>query len=145
MSALKRTSVQALLIAFTLWPLVHIGLVKGWNVNPWKLAGWGMYSAPQIPADVRISCFTPDEVGIYPLRILPPELQALRHEFLRARLGLGRFAEPRELAQAILDRYPAIDGVSIEVAQPVLNRRTGMVEEETTTYEYRRRQSTRGE
>jgi len=138
LSAFKQSSVHAVLIAFALWPLAHIGLVKARDVNPWKLAGWGMYSAPQIPAKVRISCFTPDDVGVYPLRTLPPELETARYEFLRARLGLGQLAEPRELAQAILDRYSTIDGVSIEVAQPVLNPRTGIVFEEITTYEYRR-------
>ena len=138
MSALKRSSVHAVLIAFALWPLAHIGLVKAWDVNPWKLGGWGMYSAPQIPADARIFCFTPDDVGIYPLRTLPPELEKAQYEFLQARLGLGRLAKPRELAQAILDRYPSIDGVSIEVVQPSLNPRTGIVDEKITTYEYRR-------
>ena len=138
MSAFKRSAVHAGLIAFALWPAAHIGLVKVWDVNPWKLAGWGMYSAPQIPAELRISCFTPDEVGIYPLRTLPPELEAARHQFLRTRLGIGRLAKPTALARALLDHYPAIDGVSIEVVQPVLNHRTGFVEEHTATYEYRR-------
>ena len=138
MSVLKRSVVHAGLIVFALWPAAHIGLVKTWEVNPWKLAGWGMYSAPQIPAELRISCFTPDEVGVYPLTALPAELEATRYEFLRARLGLGSLSRPTRLARALLDRYPAIDGVSIEVVQPVLNRRTGLVEERTTTYEYRR-------
>ena len=31
--------VHAGLIVFALWPAVHIGLVKTWGVNPWKLAG----------------------------------------------------------------------------------------------------------
>ncbi len=126
------------LIVFALWPAAHIGLVKLWDVNPWKLAGWGMYPAPQMPAELRISCFTPDNVGVYPLRTLPPELEAAQHDFLRARLGLGRLARPRALARALLDYYPGIDGVSIEVAQPVLNRRSGLVEERAATYEYRR-------
>jgi len=138
LSALRRSVVHAGLIVFALWPAVHIGLVKTWGVNPWKLAGWGMYSAPQIPAELRISCFTPDEVGVYPLRVLAPELEATRHAFLRARLGLGSLARPTGLARALLDHYPAIDGVSIEVAQPVLNPRTGVIAERTTTYEYRR-------
>jgi hypothetical protein len=97
-----------------------------------------MYSAPQIPPDLRIACFTPDEVGVYPLNVLTPELEATRHAFLRARLGLGSLARPTGLARALLDHYPAIDGVSIEVVQPVVNRRTGVVIERTTTYEYRR-------
>jgi hypothetical protein len=138
LSALKRSVVHAGLIVFALWPAAHIGLVKAWGVNPWKLAGWGMYSAPQIPPDLRISCFTPDEMGVYPLNVLAPELEATRHAFLRTRLGLGSLVRPTGLARALLDHCPAIDGVSIEVVQPVVNRRTGVIAERTTTYEYRR-------
>ena len=132
MSARKRAWVHGALILFALWPAVHIGLVKAWDVNPWKLAGWGMYSAPQIPAEVRI------QVGASPLEELPAELEAERYAFLRARLGLGDLARPAKLARALLDRDPALDGVSIEVVQPVLNRHTGIVEERRTTYAYRR-------
>ena len=74
MSRWKRVLLQAGLVAFALWPAVHIGLVKGYDLNPWKLAGWGMYSAPQIPCHVRVSAFTPDEVGVYPLRTILPEV-----------------------------------------------------------------------
>ena len=138
MSGRKRSAVHAGLILFALWPAVHIGLVRVWEVNPWKLAGWGMYAAPQIPAELRVSCFTPDAVGVYPLRTLAPELEALRDAYLRRRLGLGRLARPGRLARALLDYYPAIDGLSIVVVQPVVNRRTGYIEERTTAYAYRR-------
>ena len=132
MSARKRAWVHGALILFALWPAVHMALVKRWGVNPWKLAGWGMYSAPQIPAELRI------QAGASPLEELPAELEATQYAFLRARLGLGDLARPKKLARALLDRDPAIDHVSIEVVQPVLNRRTGIIEEHRTTYAYRR-------
>ena len=136
MSGRKRSAVHAGLILFALWPAVHIGLVRVWEVNPWKLAGWGMYAAPQIPAELRVSCFTPDAVGVYPLRSLPAELEVLEHAFLRSRLGLGQLVQPTALARALLAHYPAIDGVSIEVVQPVLNPHSGFVEDRTTSYVY---------
>ena len=132
MSARKRAWVHGALILFALWPAVHIGLVKRWGVNPWKLAGWGMYAAPQIPAELRI------QAGALPLEELPAELDTTRYAFLRARLGLGELARPKKLARALLNHDPAIDHVSIEVVQPVLNPRTGLVEERRTTYAYRR-------
>jgi len=138
LSKLKQIVVYAGLVLLTLWPLFHIGLVKRYDVNAWKLAGWGMYSVPQIPADVRILCHTPDDVGTYPLRTLRPEMEPLLHEFRLGRLGLGTLVEPDRLARSLLDYYPAIDGVSIVVVQPVLNRRTGMIEDESTTYDYDR-------
>mgnify|MGYP001616078877 CR=1 FL=1 len=43
----KTTVVAGALAALTLWPLVHLWLVARYDVSPWKLAGWGMYSAPR--------------------------------------------------------------------------------------------------
>jgi hypothetical protein len=138
LSKFKQIVVYSGLVLLTLWPLFHVGLVKRYDVNAWKLAGWGMYSVPQIPADVRILCHTPDDVGTYPLRTIRPELEPAMLEFRVARLGLGALVEPDRLARALLEYYTAIDGVSVVVVQPVLNRRTGMIEDEFTTYDYDR-------
>jgi hypothetical protein len=138
LSGFKRIVLYVGLLVFTIWPVAQIGLVKRHDVNPWKLAGWGMYSAPQLPGDVRVLCHTPDAVGTYELRTIQPELQPVLLSFLQRRLGLGRLAEPDELARALFDFYPAIDGVSIDVLQPVLDRHTGMIVEETSTYSFPR-------
>ena len=138
MSTSKRIAVYAFLVAFTLWPLVHIGLVKRYDVNPWKLAGWGMYSAPQLPSYMRIVCLTPDEVGRYELSSVRPALEPAFERFLLMRRDLGRLVEPDAFARALLDHYSAIDGVEIVVVEPFLDRRTGMIEERSETYEYRR-------
>ena len=39
---------NGLRVVMTIWPLAHIGLVFAYDVSPWKLAGWGMYSAPRM-------------------------------------------------------------------------------------------------
>jgi hypothetical protein len=130
--------VYAFLLAFALWPLVHIGLVKRYDVNPWKLAGWGMYSAPQLPAWLQLSALTSDSVGVYELQTIQPALQPAVDDFLRRRRGLRQLVVPDSLAQETLDYYPGIDGVRIVVVQPFLNPHNGMIEERTTTYEYRR-------
>jgi hypothetical protein len=134
----KRRAVLALLWAVGLWPALHVGLSFAVGLNPWKLAGWGMYAAPQIPATLRIVAHTPDEVGTYELRTLQPELQPVAERFLRSRLGLGRLIEPRELGAALLELYPAVDGFTIEVVQPVLRRGSAMIEERTWSYRYDR-------
>ena len=138
MSRLKRNLVHAALVVFTAWPVIHLGLVKRYDVNPWKLAGWGMYSAPQLPSYVQITCLTPDSVGSYELRSLRADLEAELQKFLLLRRHLGRLVEPDEFARALLDYYPTIDGVDIAVLEPVLNPGTGMIEEQSATYEYRR-------
>ena len=139
MTRFKRTVVHAALILFTVWPAVHIGLVERYDLNPWKLAGWGMYSAPQLACDVRVFCFTPDRVGTYELTTIQPEFDPLLLEFLRRRRSLGELTRPDRFAQSLLDYFPAVDGLSIVVVQPVLNPRSGMIEEKTKAYDYFRR------
>jgi len=134
----KRKLLQAGLILFALWPLLQIGLVLQFQVNPWKLAGWGMYSAPQFPAELRVEARVPGEAGVFELRTRPEALQATELRFLERRLGLGRLARPDELGQALLDHYPPIDGVTIEVRQPALDPVSGMVVESQVRYEFPR-------
>ena len=50
----KLKLLRVVLVALTIWPLLHLCLVEAFDVNPWKLAGWGMYSAPQLPGHLRI-------------------------------------------------------------------------------------------
>ena len=138
MSSWKRRLVHVALACFTLWPLAHMGLVRGWGVNPWKLAGWGMYSAPQIPAELRLFGMTPDAIGEYEIHDLPDEVEPFAARFLRSRLGLGRLARPDALAEGLLDAWPAITGVRVEVIQPVLEPKSGIVRDVSNAYEYRR-------
>ncbi len=136
MSRRKRVAIDLLLLAFALWPLAQIGLSLGYEVNPWKLGGWGMYAAPQIPAHVRVWCLDGGDVGVCPFETLPPDLDPALQEFLRLRLALGRLARPDGLAAALLAGYPELREVRIEVLQPFLDRATARIEERSTTYEY---------
>ena len=43
---LKRRLTAFFILAFALWPAVHYGLVLRFDVDPWKLFGWAMYSVP---------------------------------------------------------------------------------------------------
>jgi len=138
LSRLKRNIVHAALVALAFWPVIHIGLVERYDLNAWKLAGWGMYSAPQFPARVQLLGLTSDEVGSYELGTVRPALEPEFSRFLRLRHGLRELVEPDALARALLDYYSAIDGVEIVVVQPVLDRRSGMIEETSTAYRYRR-------
>jgi len=138
LSRVKRTFVHALLIAFTLWPAVHMTLVRVYGVNPWKLGGWGMYAAPQLQPSVHVFGLTADDVGVYELRTMPSELQPAVERFLDRRRALGDLASPDALAGELLGHYRAIDGVRLQVRQPVLERRSGMIRETIRTFEYPR-------
>ena len=88
MSRGKTIAVITALAVFTLWPAVQIGLSFAYDVNPWKLASWGMYAAPQIPSWLRVHVLTPDEIGSYELRSLSAEHTALADAFLARHRGL---------------------------------------------------------
>jgi len=134
----KQRVVLGGLLAFTLWPVVHIALVKVYDVNPWKLAGWGMYSAPQLQPHMRVFGLTPDDVGVYELSTAPAEVVPVLDDFLERRRVLRNLVRPDDVAGALLDAYSAIDGVRLVVVQPTLNRRTGMIEGVETAYDYSR-------
>lgn len=138
MSRLKRSLVYAGLIGLAVWPALHIALVVEYGVNPWKLAGWGMYSAPQIAPEVRLFGLASGAGGRYELGTVPSALAPAVLDFRRSRLGLGELARPDALAAAMLDYYSAIDGVAIVVVQPVLDPGSNLIEDRSTTYEYER-------
>ena len=128
--------VNVALALLAAWPLLHIALVRAYDVNPWKLAGWGMYAAPQLDPVVHVECLTPDEVGRYELGTVLPDWEREFNDFVRRRRGLGQLAKPDALGRKLLQLYPAILGVEITVERPSLNRRTGMIESKSTTYHY---------
>jgi hypothetical protein len=134
-----RVAVNVTLALLAAWPLVQIALVRAYDVNPWKLAGWGMYAAPQLDPIVHLECLTPDEVGRYELGTVLPDWEREFDDFVRRRRGLGRLVRPDALGLKLLELYPAILGVEITVERPWLNRRTGMIESRSTTYRYGRR------
>ena len=45
---MKRVITGMGLTLFTLWPLLHRVLVVQYEVNPWKLCGWAMYTSPKV-------------------------------------------------------------------------------------------------
>ena len=138
MKALRIKLLGAALAFLTVWPAVHIALTRTHGINPWKLAGWGMYSAPQLPVGIGVTGLTTDAVGRYELESLPLVLQPELVRFVRLRRNLGRLVEPKRLGRALLDHYTAIDGIEIEVVHLVLDRRTARLRETSERYRYLR-------
>jgi len=140
LNAFKRNAVRTALIAFAVWPLLHIGLIRAYDLNPWKFAGWGMYAAPQLVCGVRILGIAPDGTD-YELRSIAEPIEPALAEFRRRRNGLRGLATPDALGDAVLRHYSAIAAVRIVVVQPVLDPPSGMIHEVETRYEYRRRRA----
>lgn len=51
----KRRFAGIALLVFAVWPLVQYSLTQRYQVDPWKFAGWAMYTVPKF--EPRIEAF----------------------------------------------------------------------------------------
>jgi hypothetical protein len=124
----KATVVHAALLLLTAWPLVHLGLVRRFDLSPWKLAGWGMYSAPRFDMiGMEIFGRDPATGGWEQLAAPSAELRATAAAFLERHRWLRGLADARVLVDAVAAAHPRWDAVRLVVAYPEIDRRTGMV------------------
>jgi hypothetical protein len=128
MARWKRALVGGLLVALTAWPAVHVWLCRRYDVSPWKLAGWGMYSTPR-PRTLGMEVWgAATGAGPYEqLRVPTPALQAEGAAFLERWRWLGRLARPDRFADAVLAAHPGWNRLRVEVYRSHLDPRTGMV------------------
>lgn len=134
----KTRVVNAMLVALTLWPLVHLWLVVRFDVSSWKLAGWGMYATPRLRR-VSLGAF-----GVVRgtgarerLSALPSELQSETVAFIERHRFLRRLARPDAVGRALLDAHPEWERVVVMVAWNDVDRTSGMVVMKTAEYTYR--------
>jgi hypothetical protein len=126
--ALKRTIVQVGLVLLTLWPGVHIWLVKSYGVSAWKLGGWGMYAVPR-PKFLGMEVFFREQGAseLQRLRAPSPPTEAAAKDFIERYRWLGRLAFPRDFTRAVLAMNPNWQQVRVVVYQPSLVRESGMM------------------
>jgi hypothetical protein len=105
--ALKKALVYTALVGLTLWPAVHIWLVKSYGVSAWKLGGWGMYATPR-PKFLGMEVFYRERgVSEYQrLRKPPGPVEAVAKNFIERYRWLGHLAFPQDFARALLAMNP---------------------------------------
>ncbi len=126
-------------IAFVaLWPLVHRGLVAAYDVNPWKLGGWAMYTAATPP--VLVVAFEPRGQGGVPIdrTKLPVYAQQALQRFELRRHVLGNLHRPDEFAAHVLRARSDLSEVVILVQRMVLDPETARMTARTMHYTYDR-------
>jgi hypothetical protein len=108
---------------------VHVWLCQRYDVSPWKLAGWGMYSAPR-PRTLGMEVWGRDAAtgSDEQLRLPTPALTAEGAAFLERWRWLGRLARPDRFATAVLAARPGWSHLRIEAYRSHLDPRTGMVD-----------------
>mgnify|MGYP000193042492 CR=1 FL=1 len=124
----KTTIVGTALTALTLWPLLHIGLVERYGLSPWKLAGWGMYSAPR-SRSLGMEVFGRPRAGgaLEQLTAPSPAIREEAGRYLERHRWLRKLVRPTALAEAIAASRPDWDEVKIVAFEPDLDRTTGMI------------------
>lgn len=134
-----RTRAVVCVIAFVaVWPLVHRGLVAAYDVNPWRLAGWAMYTTPMPP--VLVVAFEPRGEDGVPIdqRTLPLFAQQVLLEFRRNRHALGNLLRPDDFAAQVLEARTDLTEVVILVQRMVLDPGTAHMKARTMHYRYGR-------
>ena len=138
-AAAKTRVVHGALVVFALWPLVHLGLVCRYDVSPWKLGGWGMYTVPRFgligmeihgrPA--RTAGSTPPtgdgDEGWAQLTAPSPELQRIATAFLERHRWLRRLASADELAARVFAEHPDWVELRATVSYPAIDPDSGRV------------------
>jgi hypothetical protein len=133
----KKYVVYTGLMLLTLWPLVHVCLVKAYDVSPWKLGGWGMYAAPR-PSFWGMEVFYRLEGSdeFVQLTRPSPEVASEANAFLERHRWLRELAPPARFASVIRESDPRIEALKIVVVHPVMDPTTGMIEERRRVYAY---------
>ena len=135
----RQKAVLSVLVALVVWPLIHIFLVHQFDVNPWKLAGWGMYATPFTPGPrVHLYELGEGEPRRLELREVVDESVEIREslsEFLKRRAVFGRLAEPEELAQLVLAERE-VAHLLVRVETRFIDGKTGERKEKAADYPY---------
>jgi len=135
----RKLVVYAALAVLTLWPPVHMMLVKHYQMSPWKLAGWGMYAEPRF-GTLGMEVYTRDDGSDrFEQLVAPaPALRADATRFLERRRWLRGLASPDRFARRIFTLHPSVAELRVEIFRPVLERTGGMVVMTSRRYEFQR-------
>jgi hypothetical protein len=120
------------------WPLAQMALVAHYDVSPWKLGGWGMYSTPRFhlvgmevygrAGDVEVEMTAPG-----------PAVRAAAGEYLERYRWLRALASRDALVDAIFAEEPTWTSLRLVVSRPDMDARTGMIVMTHAEYAHPRR------
>lgn len=118
---MKRVVTIGILTWVALWPLGHRTMVAVYDVNPWKLGGFAMYTTPTPP--IQVVAFETTAGGLAPLdeRELPEAARRVLRRFRVERHALGELRRPDDLGRSLLDARPDLERVVIAVQRMILD------------------------
>ncbi len=92
------------------WPAAHFAMTRTWEMDPWELYGFAMYTVPhpRIQLEIRVTVDGRER----PLHLAG----SLREEVAahtRLRTTLGRWVSDRDFARALLERHETWEAVTL--------------------------------
>ncbi len=122
---MKRRAMSLFLIVFAIWPLVQFALTRAYDVDPWKLMGFAMYSVPGPMKSVRVVSIASDgSYRPFDFREADENLQASLVRFRERRRASGRLESGKDLGLELLAAHPDFEGVALLVLSLNLDRET---------------------
>lgn len=125
-STRKARIVGVLITAIAVWPLVHHGLVRLYDVNPWKLFGFAMYAVPHQTTILKIESNAGS--GWTPFDSNNPQIQNTLRTYADRHSALGRLASPRKTAEFILHREPHLQAIRFSFEKRGISRTSARYE-----------------
>lgn len=117
-----------MLTAFAVWPLLHYRLVNHYGLNPWKFAGWAMYTAPLYVPKVEIFELRDGVRVKIPLIGTALEAAAATHERLRTEaLHWGRLVSSDALESQVRAGLATREPIEIVITRFFVDRNSDRV------------------
>ena len=133
---MKRRIVAGALLAFALWPALHRGLVASFDINPWKLGAWAMYSAPRFSVGLGVYAREGEELVRLEEDRFGETFRESARRFRGARRNLGRFVLPDELADRVLAAHRVLAAIVIVVQSRSIDHVDAMLVVDHERYVY---------
>ncbi|MCH7709712.1 MAG: hypothetical protein IH884_14590 [Myxococcales bacterium] len=131
---MKRRALSLFLILFAVWPLIQYGLVRAYDVDPWKLMGFAMYCVPGPMKTVRVYEISSDgSQRMLDFMAYNDQEQRIVDRFRELRRALGDLQPSDELAEAMLALHPDFEGVVVSVLSLKLDPESARLEPEVKT------------
>ncbi len=131
---------MAVLLLVALWPFAHRILVVRYDLNPWKLSGWAMYTTPAPP--ILLVLHTKHEKGVVPInqqRLAAPARETIVR-FLVERHVLGKLRRPDDVAQSVFSVRNDLHSLVVIVEKMALDQETARMVSTKERYVYDRSQ-----
>lgn len=112
---MTRRAAGVFLLAFAVWPLLQHGLVRAFDVDPWKLGGLGMYARATLPPEVALfEVRAGQRVALAPEALSAEDGRRLA-DFARDRGVWGRLLPPTRLLRGCLRERPGAEAMELVV------------------------------